>query len=228
MIDSWNPAELNQGVHKNLDAIVDNLVQATNSGTGKNLNFYPYYQTTHTNSGVSFTDNGDGTITATGKSTASVKSLFMCHSRTANSKNYLFLPNGKYILSGCPSGGDLDKYSLEVGATIGGVYFSYGFDTGSGFVFNVNGDDNNTDGALINLVCNCYHNYEVPDGGLIFKPMITRYSNNGEWKPYIPSTYDQAALLDQLKCKQGTAGNYYLTATVDSDGVVTYSWEEIT
>ena len=228
MIDSWNPAVLNQGVHKNLDAIVDNLVMATNSGTGKNLNSYPYNKTTSTDHGVTFTDNGDGTITATGKSDASVRSGFQCHIRTVGSDNPLFLENGKYILSGCPSGGAFGKYYIALARTKGGAALSYGEDYGNGLVFTVAGDDNNTDKAQIQLVIYCAKDYQLPDGGITFKPMITRYPNNGEWKPWIPTTYDQAELLAGLKCSETTAGNYQLKATVDSDGVVTYSWEAIT
>lgn len=40
------------------------------SGTGKNLLPYPYYETTKTENGITFTDNGDGTITANGTATA--------------------------------------------------------------------------------------------------------------------------------------------------------------
>ena len=36
----------------------------------KNLNIYPYYYTTKTINGITFTDNGDGTITANGTATA--------------------------------------------------------------------------------------------------------------------------------------------------------------
>lgn len=39
-------------------------------GEGKNLIQYPFYETTHENNGITWTDNGDGTITANGKATA--------------------------------------------------------------------------------------------------------------------------------------------------------------
>lgn len=228
MIDSWNAAVLNQGVHKNLDAIVDNLVEATNSGSGKNLNSYPYNKTTLTDHGVTFTDNGDGTITATGKSSASVRSGFQCHIRTVGSDFPLFLPNGRYVLTGCPSGGAYGKYYIALARTKAGAATAYGEDYGDGLTFVVDGDDNNTDKAQIQLVIYCAKDYQLPDGGITFKPMITRYPNNGEWAPYIPSSYDIASDVASLKCDKTTAGNYFLTATVDSEGAITYSWEDLT
>lgn len=40
--------------------------------SGKNILKYPYYNTTKTTNGITFTDNGDGTITANGTATANV------------------------------------------------------------------------------------------------------------------------------------------------------------
>ncbi len=58
----------------------------------KNLIPYPYYDTTKTTNGITFTDNGDGTITAIG--TATNNAFFNLVIDT------LDLPNGEYILSG--------------------------------------------------------------------------------------------------------------------------------
>lgn len=44
--------------------------------SGKNLLKYPYYETTMTRNGITFTDNGDGTITANGTATADAN--FIC------------------------------------------------------------------------------------------------------------------------------------------------------
>lgn len=228
MYDSWNSAVLNQGIKKNLDSIVDNLMATANSGSGKNLNSYPYNKTTLTDHNVTFTDNGDGTITATGKSNASVRSGFQCHIRTVGSDYPLFLPNGKYTLTGCPAGGSGTSYYIALARTVGGAATSYGEDYGEGLTFSVQGDDNNTDKAQIQLVIYCSKDYQLPDGGLTFKPMITRFPNTDEsWVPYIPTSYEQAATLSSIECKETTAGNYFLQATVDSEGAVTYSWEEV-
>jgi hypothetical protein len=55
-----------------------------------NLMAYPYIRTTQTVNGITFTDNGDGSITADGTATAT--SVFYLH-------NNLALPSGNYVLS---------------------------------------------------------------------------------------------------------------------------------
>lgn len=70
---------------------------------GKNLLPYPYTDTTKTVNGITFTDNGDGSVTANGTATADTG--FMC-------QNFLnvSLPKGNYTASGAPSGGSLTYY----------------------------------------------------------------------------------------------------------------------
>ena len=69
-----------------------------------NVLVYPYYQTTRTASGITFTDNGDGTITANGTATADV--YFYC---ARYSTDYGV---GQYFLTGCPDGGSRSTYSM--------------------------------------------------------------------------------------------------------------------
>lgn len=84
------------------------------SRCGKNLLPYPYYETTKTQNGVTFTDNGDGSITVNG--TASKPSVFQFYSSVGGSKP-MNLANKTITISGCPSGGSLQSYFL---------LFSYG------------------------------------------------------------------------------------------------------
>lgn len=56
---------------------------------------YPYKETTHAWGGITFTDNGDGSITANGTATTWVNFTLV--------KSKVF-PNGTYILTGCPKG----------------------------------------------------------------------------------------------------------------------------
>ncbi|MBQ9860054.1 MAG: hypothetical protein IJO76_05200 [Clostridia bacterium] len=66
---------------------------------GKNLLPYPFYTKTTTQNGVTFTDNGDGSITLNG--TATARTTFYL----ASSKTNVFLPKGVNIaLSGIPDG----------------------------------------------------------------------------------------------------------------------------
>lgn len=48
---------------------ISGWTEANITRTGKNLIPYPYYHTTRTDSGITWTDNGDGTITANGTAT---------------------------------------------------------------------------------------------------------------------------------------------------------------
>lgn len=64
----------------------------------KNLNVYPYYETTQTHNGITFTDNGDGTITASGTTSDSI-AYFVCSAQRIE-KNELILTPGTYTLSG--------------------------------------------------------------------------------------------------------------------------------
>lgn len=64
---------------------------------GKNLLTYPYYQTSRTAVGLTYTDNGDGSITIDGTNTSSSTQAFVCRSRTSET---FTLPKGTYKLTG--------------------------------------------------------------------------------------------------------------------------------
>lgn len=73
---------------------------------GGNLIPYPYTETTKTVNGITFTDNGDGTITANG--TATSQAVFYLLQRS----NMQIAQDA--FLSGCPAGGSYSTYFLEV------------------------------------------------------------------------------------------------------------------
>lgn len=68
------------------------------------------YNQTETKSGVTFTNNGDGTITVNGTSTRLVV-FYLQHIN--------FIENHTYLLIGCPSGGSTSTYILDTGADMG-------------------------------------------------------------------------------------------------------------
>ena len=70
--------------------IYGNSTQETK--VSKNLLQYPYVETTKTENGITFTDNGDGTITVDGTAT-SVVDFILCGN--------LVLDTGTYVISGC-------------------------------------------------------------------------------------------------------------------------------
>ena len=72
-------------------------------------------------------------------------------------------------------------------------------------------------------------NYQIPDDGLIFNPMVRDASiQDSTWEPYSRSNSDLTSEIDQLLCKETDADTYVLTATVDAQGAITYSWESTT
>lgn len=105
--------------------IYGNSVQETRSG--KNILPYSYVETTKTENDITFTDNGNGTITVNG--TASADTTF-------NLCTDLVLTAGTYTFSGCPSDGSDTTYFIS-GFT--------GTDIGSGFTVVL---DSDTTGSL--------------------------------------------------------------------------------
>lgn len=73
---------------------------------GGNLIPYPYTETTKTVNGITFTDNGDGTITANGTATSQAAFYLLQHSNMQIAQDA--------FLSGCPAGGSYSTYFLEV------------------------------------------------------------------------------------------------------------------
>lgn len=111
--------------HLEAEQVIDykvygNSTQETRSG--KNLLPYPYSETTKTENGVTFTDNGDGTITVNG--TATTDTTFILVSD-------LTLTAETYTFSGCPSGGSDTTYYVS-GFT--------GTDKGSAFTITLSED----------------------------------------------------------------------------------------
>lgn len=73
---------------------------------GRNMLSYPYSDgTDKTLNGITYIDNGDGTITAGGTATADSAFYFINHADVA-------LTNDRYFLSGCPAGGTGNTYDI--------------------------------------------------------------------------------------------------------------------
>jgi hypothetical protein len=102
---------------------------------GKNLLIYPFSHTTKTQDGITFTDNGDGSVTVNG--TATVNAFFELKS-TGVAPYIQVKPNTSYTLSGNPDGANMTLYLYvldEFFLTLGDYY-----DTGSGVTFLTSSD----------------------------------------------------------------------------------------
>ena len=88
-----------------------------------NMLTYPYVDTTKTSGHITFTDNGDGTITANGNND---NSYIMFSLISANDANAIIQKYGSLVLSGCPTGGSTNTYCVYTQSTTKGYLFDYG------------------------------------------------------------------------------------------------------
>lgn len=182
----------------------------------KNLNAYPYFNTTKTSHDITFTDNGDGTVTATGQNDGTT-CYFECHTFSESEQGTIKLPNGKYILNGCPTGGSSTTYFVTAQCVKNGSTTTLGTDFGSGVVLELNGDDYSPDTVDIQIRLVVYKNYNISDS-LVFRPMIRPAGvADGTWEPYVKSNKQ---LTDGLALKQNATDNNLQTTDKTVVGAV--------
>lgn len=90
------------------EPLVCEITQTSLEARSKNLVVYPYTQTTKTAGGITWTDNGDGTITANG--TATTDCTFLCDGWTIEDGSLPIDPDTSYILTGSPNGASGSTY----------------------------------------------------------------------------------------------------------------------
>lgn len=74
----------------------------------KNVLPYPYFETTKTEYGITFTDNGDGTVTLNGTATGTAR-FWLCQPQLSNLN-----PDAYYIMTGVPSDSHWTNYGSNV------------------------------------------------------------------------------------------------------------------
>ena len=162
----------------------DTLTNISSDIGTRNLNSYPYYETTQISANITYTDNKDGSITVVG--TANANDAFVLHTRQRNNSNTCVLKNGRYKLTGCPSGGSNLTYYMRVyySAKSTGTWTLLGEDTGSGCEFVLDGDYySDTDVSIgFDIYINDGTAISTP---LTFYPMIRDANITDEtWVPY--------------------------------------------
>lgn len=140
----------------------------------KNLIPYPYTYTSQTVNGVTFTDNGDGTITANG--TASARTVFTLRWGTTVPIVSLHV-GSSYVLSGCPAGGSSDSYLVQANITNEAGISNYVTDYGTGLAFTAKYD-------LIAAYIVIAEGYTA--NNLVFKPQLELGTTATKYTPYVP------------------------------------------
>ena len=165
--------------------------------TGKNLIptwFRPNNQVA--SNGITFTFNpADGSITANGTATADATCILWRH------EDGYYLPQGRYILTGCPSGGSNDKYRLTLQIKPDGASEVSYSDYGSSSFINLSADARNS--STSNYYISIKSGQTVSD--LVFRPMI-----RPDWTS---ATYEPNENIHKGNCYVGTCS----TASVTKD-----------
>lgn len=180
-ITKLGSTETAEGTELNIDAsknpahikIWGKTEQATRSG--KNLLPYPYIYTTTTINEITFTDNGDGTITANGTATENtIYVLINQNSKDSNTFRSKIL-NKKISLSGCPNGGSSSTYRLQIWNINNSGNFIY--DYGSGGTNTFTNESNN-----YNVCIYVFKGAKL--NNVVFKPMVEISDNITDYEPY--------------------------------------------
>lgn len=162
----------------------------------ENLIPYPYYETTHTDNGITWTDNGDGTVTANGTATgASV--FYMVH----NTSEPIQAEKCKYTLNGCPSGGSSSKYAVRLYESTKSLPILC-TDIGAGAVFD------NSNGNILGIATACVIYKGTTVENLTFKPMLVKGSHKCDYAPYSLSKAKLREDVDALNSSLTSKATY--------------------
>lgn len=166
----------------------------------RNLIVYaPYFHTTQTTNGLTFTDNGDGSVTVNG--TASAMTHFRMSENTPES-GLLYLVAGTYTLSGCPAGGSSTaSYMLQAWDAENNTKVAD--DTGNGATFTL------SEATAVRVAIVVQSGTVM--SGLVFKPQLEKGSAATAFVKY-----KQAENLIWIKSenvKESRVKNYDFSAT---------------
>lgn len=165
---------------------IENLFEFPFYNESHNLLLYPYQQSTKTINGITFTDNGDGTITCNGTATALIN--YHLHSRNVGETNDFIIKNGTYIVTGTPI--FQGNYGIGIDVTKNGTGVSLGTEHGRGITVTFDGSDN-TPSGYSNVQVRIYVKAGITLDNVTFKPMIRCASiSDDTWQPYNNSTIE--------------------------------------
>ena len=183
---------------------------------GKNMLKYPYHNTSSTVSGVSCTDNGDGTVTVNGTAAADIYFWF----NHFPSGKKLPIKNGqKYTISGCPENGSSSTYMILLSASQSGKTLYYS-DFGNGLT--VDFPDGCEAGNMSIKICK-----GTTVDNLVFRPQLELGAAATDYEPYSGTEYkittDSNPYTVPTDIRQLEGRNTLYTADSDAQFAVTYT-----
>ena len=183
---------------------------------GKNMLKYPYHNTSSTVSGVSCTDNGDGTVTVNGTAEADIYFYF---NHFPSGKN-LPIKNGlKYTISGCPESGSSSTYMILLSASQSGKVLYYS-DFGNGLT--VDFSDGCEAGNMSIKICK-----GTTVDNLVFRPQLELGAAATDYEPYSGAEYkltpDSNPYTVPTDIRQLEGRNTLYTADSGAQLAVTYT-----
>lgn len=178
--------------------------------TGKNL-FYTQNSANKTHNGITFTDNGDGTITANGTATGDAY---------VELSSYLHY-NGPFIYTGNPSGSSSSTYRTQARwRNFDNTWGDWGYINGASGNINAN----HATGFRIRLQIKS----GVTVGNIVFKPMLRPASDtDNTFEPYVGTTYPISWQSEAGTVYGGTldvtTGELVVDRAIADLGALTYS-----
>ena len=151
---------------------------------GKNLLPYPYYDTTKTINGVTFTDNGDGTIAASGTATRNAQLRLMNWTTFDKTK--------KYYISGSPSGGGWNTHCIYISFWLNGTWKKELSEKGNGLLLDL--PNMTVEFNQIQIDCTVWNGATVEN--ITFKPQLELGTTATGYEPFIRETYPVNAPMD--------------------------------
>lgn len=163
--------------------------------SSKNVIPYPYAQTTKTEKGITFTDNGDGTITVNGTATGDTSFTLL--------GSPISLSEGSYVLSGTPNG-SLTTYYIQ--AYIDGKYGKADY-AGQTAIYNANKGQKLTQVEL-------YVKNGATFDNLVSKPQFERGTTATDYAPYVDPTS-----VTLSECGKNLIPYPYTSSTITNNGI---------
>lgn len=176
---------------------------------GKNLIPYPYYNTSAVINGITWTDNGDGTVTANG--TATANSFFSCQQERTLGYHAEALS-----ITGCPEDGGSTKWEIQIRCSDNTYYRDYG---NEGII------------PAEKIIEHCILGIRngITVSNLVFKPMLRLASvADATYEPYKHTDITTSITLRSIEVTSSAPynlvkdGHYYIADTIDWDEVDGY------